>query len=302
MRIKNIYSDYFLGAHLSISKGFVDALETAEKLNFGCLQIFTKNASRWQGKKIDDKEAIQFIEKKKNSAVKFVIAHTAYLINIASTKDDTREKSVAALIDEIDRCNVLQIPYLVLHPGSHNGAGYKIGLQNIKNSLIEVKNRIEFAEDFLLLFETTAGQGNSIGSRLEEIADILEIADIIGFPAGVCLDTCHIFAAGYNIKDSDKYIDFMDDFNKLIGLERLKVIHINDSKNDLGTKKDRHEHIGDGFIGRDGFFNIMNDKRLLNLPKCLETPKGNDYEYDIKNLDFLMSLVEREKSVSRRRK
>ncbi len=278
-----------LGAHVSISGGVSKAVERAEKLGFTAMQIFTKNNNRWFSKPIDETEAERFRLLLKNSQIKFVVSHSSYLINLCAKNHDTLKKSRASLIDELNRCEILNIPYLNFHPGAHGGQGEKEGIKIIAESIniahSETKN---FQVKSML--ELTAGQGTNLGYRFEHIAEIIDLVKDKNRMA-VCIDTAHIFAAGYDIRTPEAYEKTMSEFDKVIGLDKLKLLHMNDSKKELGSRKDRHEHIGKGFIGLDGFSNIMNDKRIRNVPKILETPKGKEQTEDIENLKTLKSLI-----------
>lgn len=278
-----------LGAHVSISGGVSKAVERAEKLGFTAMQIFTKNNNRWFSKPIDETEAERFRLLLKNSQIKFVVSHSSYLINLCAKNHDTLKKSRASLIDELNRCEILNIPYLNFHPGAHGGQGEKEGIKIIAESIniahSETKN---FQVKSML--ELTAGQGTNLGYRFEHIAEIIDLVKDKNRMA-VCIDTAHIFAAGYDIRTPEAYEKTMSEFDKVIGLDKLKLLHMNDSKKELGSRKDRHEHIGKGFIGLEGFANIMNDKRIENVPKILETPKGKEQTEDIENLKTLKSLI-----------
>ncbi|MBW2011881.1 MAG: deoxyribonuclease IV [Deltaproteobacteria bacterium] len=279
-----------LGAHFSIAKGLHNALYAAKAMDCTALQLFTKNSQTWKERSLSQ-EDISFFEKaKKETDIKEIAAHTSYLINLASHEKQKHAMSYAALKQELIRCSHLNIPYTVLHPGAHMGKGENHGIRVIAESI----NRI-FAEipktNVRLLLETTAGQGTGIGHTFEQLAaimDKIEDRDRIG----ICLDTCHIFAAGYDIRTEKSYKNTMDTFDSVIGLEYLYLIHLNDSKKDLGSRVDRHEHIGKGAIGINAFDCIMNDKRLKNVPKIIETPKGEKRECGDKvNLSRLRALL-----------
>ena len=278
-----------LGAHVSISGGVSKAVERAEKLGFTAMQIFTKNNNQWFSKPINETEAERFKLLLKNSQIKFVVSHSSYLINLCAKNPETLKKSRASLIDELSRCEFLNIPYLNFHPGAHGGQGEKEGIKIIAESInfahSETKN---FQVKSML--ELTAGQGTNLGYRFEHIAEIIDLVEDKNRMA-VCIDTAHIFAAGYDIRTPEAYEKTMSEFDKIIGFDKLKLLHMNDSKKELGSRKDRHEHIGKGFIGLQGFANIMNDKRIENVPKILETPKGKEQTEDIENLKILKSLI-----------
>ena len=278
-----------LGAHTSIAGGVSKSVDLAEKLGFTAMQIFTKNNNRWFEKHLEEKEIQSFKSKLKSSNIKFVVSHDAYLINLCAVKPDTLKKSRAAFLDELKRCELLGIPYLNFHPGAHLGAGEEDGIKLIAESINIVHQK---TEDFKVnsMIEATAGQGSSIGYKFEHLRKIIDLVDNKK-RMSVCIDTAHVFAAGYDIKDGKNYKKVIKDFDEIIGLDRLKCLHMNDSKKELGTRVDRHDHIGKGFIGLEGFTNIMNDKRLEKIPKILETPKGKEQLEDLRNLEVLRELL-----------
>jgi deoxyribonuclease-4 len=219
------------------------------------------------------------------------MAHDSYLINLASPDDALWDRSKRALLDELRRCDLLGLEQLVVHPGAHVGSGESEGIGRIAAALDWIQAE-EGDLDVKIALETTAGQGTSIGHQFEHLRDIFtEVQE----PERlfVCLDTCHIFAAGYDIRRQQDYSETIELFDAIIGLEKLKVIHLNDSKRDLGSRVDRHEHIGKGFIGEDGFRWFLNDPRFVEVPKILETPKGSDDSYDVDNLAVLRFLTHR---------
>ena len=279
-----------LGAHLSIAKGLHKAIYEAEKLNCNALQIFTKNATTWKEKHVTSDDIDLFKRAMEETGIKKIASHTSYLINLAATDKKKHAMSRKALKDELIRSSSLGIPYVVLHPGSHMGSGEQKGIEQISDSINEIFSGIPDLNTRLLL-ETTAGQGSGIGHRFEQIASILEKIENID-KAGVCLDTCHIFAAGYDIRTGEVYNETIKIFDEIIGLQQLYLMHLNDSKKELGSRVDRHEQIGKGFIGLKAFELIMNDKRLRNIPKIIETPKGKEgNKMDRINLDTLVGLI-----------
>jgi len=268
-----------LGAHTSISGGVSRSVTLAEKLGFTAMQIFTKNNNRWSAKPLEENEIQKFRTLLSESNVDFVVSHDSYLINLCAKDAGNLEKSREAFIDELERCETLGIKYLNFHPGSHVGQGEDFGINMIAESLnIAHQKTTDFKVSSML--ELTAGQGTNLGFRFEQIAKIIELVDERERMT-TCIDTAHIFAAGYNIKDESEYEKVIRDFDSVIGLDRLKCFHMNDSKKELGSRVDRHEHIGKGFIGLEGFKNIMNDSRLTHIPKVLETPKGKEQLEDI---------------------
>ncbi|GBD90645.1 endonuclease 4 [bacterium BMS3Abin04] len=278
-----------LGAHTSTAGGISKSVERAEKLGFTAMQIFTKNNNRWFANPLDKKEIENFKNKLNKSHIKFVVSHDSYLINLCASRIEILDKSRKALVDELERCEQLEIPYLNFHPGSHTGRGEENGLKVIAESLNIIHEKTKGFKVSSML-ELTAGQGTALGYRFEHIARIIELVEDKA-RISVCIDTAHIFAAGYDIRSPKAYKKTMKEFNDIIGLDHLHCFHMNDSKKELGTKVDRHEHIGKGFIGKEGFRNIMNDKKLVKIPKILETPKGKEQLEDLENIKILKSLI-----------
>jgi len=279
-----------LGAHLSISKGMHKALYEAEKLGCTALQIFTKNSTTWKEKVLSDTQIEQFKKAKRETGIDCVASHTSYLINLAAVDEKKHDLSCMALANELKRCDLLGIPYAVLHPGSHMGSGEEQGIEKIASSIHKI-----FSENpdlsVRLLLETTAGQGSGLGHTFQQLASIMEKSGWAK-SLGICLDTCHIFAAGYDIRDKEGFEKTMETFDSVIGLEQLFLIHINDSKKDFGTRVDRHEHIGQGAIGIDAFGFVMNDPRLAGVGKILETHMGEPGEdMHTVNLNILKGLA-----------
>lgn len=277
-----------LGAHMSIAGGVDTALERAKSVDCRAVQLFTKNNNRWVGKAISPAEAARFHELAKEFRPGFLISHTAYLINLASPGGDVRRKSLDAMRDELERAELLGLAGVVLHPGSHVGQGEEEGIGKIVEALDRVHGETEGFRTFTLL-ETTAGQGSNLGYRFEQLAAIRE-----GVKAperiGVCLDSCHVFAAGYPVHERRGFLKTFRDFDRVLGLETLKAIHLNDSMKPMGSRRDRHEHIGKGEIGLEAFSHFVNDRRFRKLPLILETPKSEDLHEDAENLGVLRSL------------
>ena len=278
-----------IGAHMSTSGGLHNAIQHG--INTGCttIQIFTKNNNRWEQRPTTDEEAEKFLDAQEASGITPVISHTAYLINLATPNQDFHDKSIKALIDEVQRAEQVRIPDVVLHPGSPVDGTPEYGMKKIIESLnicID-KNPNENAR---ISLELTAGQGSHLGYTFEQIAQM-----IAGFEnkarISVCLDTCNIFAAGYDIRTESEYEKTMKAFAKIIGMKYLKVLHLNDSMKDLGSRVDRHTHLGEGKIGADAFKFIMQDSRLAKIPKLLETPKDDEYEDDKRNLALLRKFA-----------
>ena len=251
--------------------------------------MFTKNSKLWKGKPVTGEEAGRFKTLRKKSGIRQVIAHDSYLINLASGDTELREKSIDALISEMERCRILEIPYIIAHPGAHTGIGEDEGIKNIIISLDIVCAKTDgWGVDIAL--ETTAGQGTNIGYGFEHLSRIISGVKH-SHRIKTCIDTCHIFAAGYDIRTPEGYEKTMETFNRLVGLDRLVCIHLNDSKKGLGSRVDRHEHIGKGFIGKESFRLIMNDRRFNSISRIIETPKGPDMREDKINLKFLRKLI-----------
>jgi deoxyribonuclease-4 len=278
-----------IGAHMSISGGVFNSLTWGRECGCATIQIFTKSNNQWRAKELSELEVKQFEQNQKETGIAPVVAHNSYLINLGSPDKILYEKSKEAMLIELQRAEKLSLPYLVMHPGSHIGDGEDRGLKRIASAINWL---IEKTKDFkvMLLLETTAGQGSNLGYKFEQLAEIIDLTENKK-RIGVCYDTCHTFTAGYELRKKEGYEKTFKDFDKIIGLKNLKVIHLNDSKKELGSKIDRHEHIGKGFIGLEGFKLIMNDKKWENVPKILETPKDEGLESDKKNLKALMSLV-----------
>lgn len=278
-----------LGAHMSIAGGLHNAFERAQQVDSDAVQIFTKNQRQWNAKPIADEDAELFRERQKETGIHPVVAHNSYLVNMASPKDDLWEKSVVAQRDELERCELLGVPYLVSHPGAHTGSGREAGIKQIIKALDRLHEELP-GYNVMTLLETTAGQGTSIGGSFEDIAELIAG---VAHPErlGVCMDTCHIFVAGYDCRTPDTYAETMQKFNEIIGLDKLLAIHLNDSKGELGSNRDRHDYIGHGEIGVQGFRNFMNDQRLKDLPGLLETDKSEDLHEDREAIELLRSLV-----------
>ena len=277
------------GAHESISGGVFNAITRGRDATCDAVQIFNKSNNQWRAKKLTSDEIDQFFAAIEETGVTVACSHSSYLINLGSPDDALQTKSRNSLREETERCNLLKLPHLVFHPGSHIGTGEEPGMDRIAQNINHVLENVP-GNKVTLCLETTAGQGSNLGYTFEQIAymiDRIEDKDHVG----VCLDTCHIFAAGYPITDPDDYKKTIKQFDDIIGLDNLKIMHTNDSKMEFGSKKDRHEHIGEGHIGIEAFRNFVNDERFKNIPFILETPKEKDLAEDVKNLKKLRSLV-----------
>lgn len=278
-----------LGAHMSIAGGVDKALLRGQQVGCETLQVFTKNNHRWAAPPLGDETIEKWCRNLDETGIAPVVAHDSYLINLASPDDALWLRSLAAIVIEMARCDVLRIPYLVMHPGAHTGSGEEAGLRRIAQALDRAFQRLPDTQVTVLL-ETTAGQGTGLGHRFEHLARILELATV-GDWLGVCFDTCHVLAAGYEIRTPDGYEETFRQFDAIVGLECLQVFHVNDSKRDLNSRVDRHEHIGQGHIGLEGFRLLLNDPRFGRHPMLLETPKGPDMQKDVENLAILRSLI-----------
>jgi deoxyribonuclease-4 len=276
---------------MSIAGGYHKAVEEARRCGCDCVQLFTKNNNQWRAKAITDAEAAQFAAALAEHKISDPLAHASYLINLASPDEALWQKSVESMVVELRRAEQLGIPYVVVHPGSHTTATEEEGIANVARALDLVHKLVPRASSQILL-EITAGQGTNLGWRFGQLAAILAAtgrADRVG----VCFDTCHAFAAGYDLRDRKTYLAMWREFDNVLGLDRLKAIHLNDSKRGLGSRIDRHEHIGRGQIGLEGFRHLLLDKRFRHTPMYLETPKENAgaEPWDVVNLRTLRELM-----------
>ena len=287
-----------LGAHLSIGGGLPRAVDRAVATRCEALQIFTKSAGQWRARVLPQDEIVLFRRRVAETGIQPVVAHNSYLINIAAAAVPLREQSLAALIDEYDRADALGLAGLVMHPGSFTTGTEEEGLRLIAQGLRALLRARRRAAPMILL-EHTAGQGTNLGHRFEHLKTILELLD--GSPrVGVCLDTCHLLTAGYDICSEDGYTSTFEAFDRLVGIDRIKVFHLNDSKKPCGSRVDRHEHIGKGCLGLEPFRRLLTDKRFAELPMLLETPKldtpesrrkGDVDPWDARNLRTLRRLM-----------
>lgn len=276
-----------LGAHVSIAGALEASIIRGEQTECTCIQIFVKSNRQWAPPVISAEAIKRFKDRLATSTIKDVITHATYLINVCSENEEVRKKSAIALEKELIACDELDIPYLVLHPGS-NGTNRTQALSIIAQTIDRIyeKNTIKT----MILLETMAGQGSTIGKTFEEISAIINQVNHKS-KVGVCIDTCHIFAAGYDIRTPESYTNTMNEFDRVIGFDKLKVFHLNDSKKDLGSNVDRHEDIGKGCIGAQAFALIMNDSRFVQIPKIIETPQ-DDFLVDVtRNLKTLKDLI-----------
>jgi deoxyribonuclease-4 len=282
-----------LGAHMSIAGGYYRALERGAEVGCTAVQVFTKNVNQWKAKAIGDDDVTMWNKGMESAGLgtRQVIAHDSYLINLATPDDELWEKSLAAFGEELDRCARLGITGLVTHAGAHMGSGEEEGLKRIAAGLDRVLSERP-GQEVAVLLETTAGQGTCLCYAFEHIRDVIAGVSEANRPRmAVCWDTCHLFAAGIDFREEEQYERMVDSFDRIVGLDRLRAIHLNDSKKGLGSRVDRHEHIGKGELGLEPFRYIMNDPRLAQLPKVLETPKDEKMTEDRENLAVLRSLI-----------
>ncbi|HTK81273.1 MAG TPA: deoxyribonuclease IV [Bacteroidota bacterium] len=289
MKKKSEQSQPLIGAHQSIAGGIHTAFERGERSGCATLQVFVKNNNQWKGKPLTDEDIANYKTTASKSTITPVVAHSCYLINLCSTNTGVLEKSREAYLDELKRCEALGIPYFNFHPGAHLGAGEEEGMKKIIESLDVIHDQTKGYKTLSVL-ETTAGQGSALGYKFEQLRTMIEG---VQHPErmGVCIDTCHVFAAGYDLRTEKEYEKTMREFDEIVGLDRLFAIHVNDSKRELGSRVDRHEHIGKGAMGESSFRLLMRDERLQNIPKILETPKEEDLEEDRVNLATLRRLA-----------
>ncbi|MBN1282851.1 MAG: deoxyribonuclease IV [Proteobacteria bacterium] len=299
--IKKKGEDRLLGVHCSIAGGVENAALAGGALGCTAIQLFTGSNKQWSAPPIDAAHAEAFRRAMKEQGIKTAVAHACYLINLAAPDRAIYSKSIRAMTAEIERAHLLGIPWVIVHPGSHKGKGLEWGIERIADAA----NRAFADTDRLsagIALETTAGQGASIGGRFEELAAIIDKIDDKG-RAAVCFDTCHAFAAGYELRTKRGYDETWRLFDSAVGMKRLVAMHLNDSKGKLGSRVDRHTHVGEGEIGLAGFRLIMNDPRLARVPMLLETPKGDDAEgNDDRNLWSLRRLISSRSGISARRR
>ncbi len=279
-----------IGAHLSIAGGVDKAFDRAGKLQCTTLQIFTKSNRQWKARDLTPEEIDRYHQKQAETGLAPVVCHASYLLNLGTPDDALWNKSIDALVTELERCELLKIPYLVLHPGGHMKTGVEAGISRVSEALGLVHERLPDYEVKVAL-EITAGQGTHLGSTFEEIAAIIS-ASPQSERLVVCFDTCHALVAGYEFRTPDSYKTMIDKFDQVIGLDRLQAIHMNDAQKELGSHVDRHTHIGEGCIGLEPFGYFLNDSRFKKVPFLLETPVKDDPGDNIRNLEKLWGLVE----------
>lgn len=276
---------------MSIAGGYYRAVEHAQRCGCDCVQLFTKNNNQWKAKPITAEEAEKFRETLAASGVSHPISHDSYLINLASPDDALWRRSIDAFVVELQRAAQLGIAYVVMHPGSYVTSTEAAGLTRVVDALDEVHRQTPELTACTLL-ETTAGQGTALGWRFEHLAEIKSRAKSPE-RLGVCLDTCHVFAAGYPLHAPEEYESTMQAFDTIVGIEQIKAFHLNDSKKGLGSRVDRHDHIGEGMLGLEPFRHLLADPRFVQTPMYLETPKGetDGLDWDVMNLKTLRELA-----------
>jgi deoxyribonuclease-4 len=280
-----------LGAHMSVAGGLYRAVEAAQALSMDTVQIFTKNNNQWNARPLAQSEVDAFCQALRSSGLRFPVAHDSYLINLASPDKALWNRSIDAFTIELERAEALALYGVVMHPGSHVNSTLELGLSQVVRALDRV-HRSTKGYKTLTLLETTAGQGSSLGWRFEHLSEILSRVADPG-RVGVCVDTCHIFAAGYALGTQAEYASTIAELDRVIGLDRIRAFHLNDSARELGSRVDRHVRIGKGHLGLEPFRHLLNDKRFAHLPMCLETPKGKEEGEDLDaiNLRTLRGLI-----------
>lgn len=280
-----------LGAHMSIAGGVSQALDRAASVHSNAVQVFTKNNRQWVGPPINQDDVARWRAQMPALGIAYAVSHASYLINLASPRDDLWEKSRAAHQNEIERAHAYAIPHVVLHPGSHTGSGVEAGIARIAAALNDIHAATPECADTITCLEIMAGQGNVLGRDLAQLRAIIDQVEDQR-RVGVCLDTCHAYATGYDIRSAKGYAAFVAEVERWLGREAVKVWHFNDSKGALGSNLDRHVHIGEGEIGVDGFRHILNDPRWDGIAMLLETPKDDTLTEDAMNLARLCALVD----------
>jgi deoxyribonuclease-4 len=282
-----------LGAHISIAGGLEKAPERGRRATCDVIQVFTKSNVQWAAGPISQEQQRLFSTNLEHFGIRMAFGHACYLVNLCSADTGVRRRSRRALAIELARCSFLNLPYLVFHPGSHGGKGEREAIRWIVGGItwaLEKQPAVASGMSPMLLLETTAGQGQGVGWRFEHLAEMttrLEATNRVG----ICFDTCHVFAAGYDLRSFEAYEQTMAEFDQVIGLHHIKVFHLNDSRGELGSRLDRHEHIGRGKIGLEGFRNPVNDPRFSDRPMIIETPKGKTPAMDVANLRRLRRLI-----------
>lgn len=277
-----------IGAHVSISGGVEKAIERQKNINGNCGQIFAGSPRTWSVSKYTEEEGKTFKDLQNKQNQQPYTIHSTYLVNLATPKDDLFQKSINCLQKELDAAATLGVNYVVFHPGAHTGSGREKGIKRIAEGI----DKLTIPESVTLLLENTAGKGTTLGKSIGELRQIIKASHGTDQERlGICIDTCHAHAAGYELREKEGFNDFIQEIEEDIGLEKLKVLHLNDSKDEKGSEKDNHEHIGEGNIGDKGFKNIVNEPRLQDIPMVLETPVTNEKGYK-ENIAHLKTLIE----------
>ncbi|MFQ3308245.1 MAG: deoxyribonuclease-4 [Candidatus Nanohaloarchaea archaeon] len=276
-----------IGAHVSISGGMDKAIERQEEIGGNCGQIFAGSPRTWSVSEYSDEEGEEFQELRDEKEQNPYVIHSTYLVNLATPKDDLFEKSLNCLQSELDAAEKLGVEYVVFHPGAHTGSGRENGVKRIAEGIDE----LNIPDDVTLLLENTAGKGTTLGKSMGELREMIDHAETSGEKIGVCIDTCHAHAAGYELYTDEGFVDFIQEIKEDIGLEKIKVLHLNDSKDKKGSEKDNHQDIGKGEIGDEGFRNLVNAEEFEDLPMVLETPSDEREGYK-ENLEHILELRE----------
>jgi deoxyribonuclease-4 len=275
-----------IGAHISTKGGLHTVFERAAAINASAIALFAKNSNQWKGKVLTEEDVLTFASLRN---IQPIVTHASYLINLATTNPEFHKKSIAAMIDELDRAERLGIHGVVLHPGAHLEAGVDAGIDQIARSLDQVHAATP-DHRVVTFLETAAGQGSCLGCTFEELGRMIDAVDDKK-RVGICIDTCHIFAAGYEIRTPDGYERMVEEVDRFVGIDNVGVFHLNDSKKGLGSRVDRHQHIGEGELGLEPFRLLLNDRRFAKIPKLLETPKTVETESDQRNIATLRGLL-----------
>lgn len=281
------YMTFRIGAHVSISGGVEKAIERQDEIGGNCGQIFAGSPRTWKVSGYTEEEGRQFQKARDEESQNPYVIHSTYLVNLATPKDDLFEKSLNCLQSELDAASTLGVEYVVFHPGSHTGSGRDNGIKRIAEGIDE----LDIPEDVTLLLENTAGKGTTLGKSMGELRQMINEADTDESKIGVCIDTCHAHAAGYELAGEEGFRDFIQEIEEDLGLEKVKVLHLNDSKDERGSEKDNHQDIGYGKIGDEGFRNLVNSEKFEDLPMILETPSEERAGY-AENLEKIMELRE----------
>lgn len=274
-----------IGAHVSISGGVEKAVERQENIGGNCGQIFAGSPRTWKVSEYNAEDGERFDALREEANQNPYVIHSTYLVNLGTPKDGLFKKSLKCLQAELDAASVLGVEYVVFHPGAHTGSGREAGIERIAEGIDE----LDIPDGVVLLLENTAGKGTTMGRSFGELRQIMEAAETPDSKVGVCIDTCHAHAAGYELREKEGFKDMIQEIKEDIGLDKIKILHLNDSKDEKGSEKDNHQHIGEGEIGEEGFRNIVNAEEFEDLPMILETPTSGDKGYK-ENLEKIVEL------------